>query len=63
VLRKALGVLPFVAVITGVIGFNRVTPLVLGLPMLLAWLLGCCVFTSAVMALIFLLDPSNQREH
>jgi hypothetical protein len=39
---------------------NRVTPLVLGLPLVLAWLLLWIVLTSAIMAIIYVTDPVNR---
>ncbi len=59
-LIKLLGFVPFVAVLVGVIFFNRVTPLIFGLPVLLVWLLACMLLTSAVMAVIFYSDPANR---
>jgi hypothetical protein len=58
---RAVGAIPFVMVLIGVIFFNRVTPFIFGVPLLLAWLLGCMVLTAAVMALIFVNDPSNRH--
>jgi hypothetical protein len=31
------------------------------MPLLLAWLVGCTVATSAIMALIYLTDPANRE--
>jgi len=58
---RALAVLPFLGMLIGVFFFNRVTPLVAGLPLLLAWLLLWILLTSAIMAVIYLLDPANRR--
>ena len=41
---------------------NRVTPTILGMPFLLAWLVASVVFTAAIMAVIFALDPANRAE-
>ena len=57
---KVLAVLPFLGVLIGPLFLNRVTPLVLGLPLLLAWLLGWIVLTSVIMAVIYLSDPANR---
>jgi Protein of unknown function (DUF3311) len=38
-MMRVLAVLPFLGVLVGPLLLNRVTPLVLGLPLLLAWLL------------------------
>lgn len=58
---KILGIVPFASVLIVVIYCNRVTPLILGLPAFLAWLLFCILLTSAVMAVIFFCDPANRR--
>lgn len=57
---KWLALLPFVGMLAGPFVFNRVEPLVLGMPFLLAWLVGCTVATSAIMAVIYLCDPANR---
>ena len=57
---KALAVLPFLGMLVGPVFLNRVTPLVLGLPLLLAWLLMWIVLTSVIMAVIYLADPANR---
>ena len=57
---KALAALPFLGILVGSVFLNRVTPLVLGLPMLLAWLLLWIVLTSAIMAVIYVTDPANR---
>ncbi len=59
---KFLAVLPFVGILLGPVFLNRVTPFVLGMPLLLAWLLLWIVLTSAIMALIYLTDPVNRRQ-
>lgn len=55
-----LAVLPPAGMLLGPYLLNRVEPLVLGMPLLLAWLVGCTVATSAVMAVIYLTDPANR---
>jgi hypothetical protein len=57
---KALAILPFLGILVGSVFFNRATPMVLGLPFLLAWLLLWIVLTSGIMALIYLTDPANR---
>jgi hypothetical protein len=59
---KLIGSIPFIAVLFGVVAFNRVTPLILGFPVLLVWCVFCVVLSSAVMTLIFLCDPANRPE-
>lgn len=58
---RLLAVLPFIGILVGTPFFNRVTPLVLGLPLILAWLLLWILLTSAIMALIYRADPANRR--
>lgn len=59
----ALAVLPLVAVVVGPFFFNRVTPFVLGMPFLLAWLAFTLVMTSIVMAVIFRSDTRRAQTH
>jgi hypothetical protein len=58
---KTLAALPFVGVLVGAVFLNRVTPLVLGLPLLMAWLILWILLTSAIMAVIYFTDPANRR--
>ena len=51
-----LAPLPGLLLLCGVPFANRVRPLVLGLPFLLFWIVGCVLLTSLVMALIAYLD-------
>jgi hypothetical protein len=55
-----LAVLPFLGMLVGPFFLNRVSPSVLGMPFLLAWLVAWILLTAAIMALIFWLDPENQ---
>ncbi len=59
-LRPFLAALPFLGILVGSIFLNRVNPLIAGLPTLLAWLVMWVVLTSAIMGLIYLLDPENR---
>jgi hypothetical protein len=52
----ALALLPALLLLGGVPLANRVRPFVLGLPFLLAWIVGCVLLTALVMALIAHLD-------
>ncbi|WP_217432445.1 DUF3311 domain-containing protein [Pandoraea capi] len=54
-----LALLPVLAVLVGPFFVNRVTPYVLGMPFLLAWLAGALVLTSVVMAIIFYADQAR----
>ena len=55
-----LAALPALGMLAGPFFLNRVEPLVFGMPLLLAWLVGCTVATSVVMAAIYLTDPANR---
>lgn len=54
-----LGVVPAIGMLGGIPFANRVHPFVLGLPFLLAWLVGWVIATAAIMGLIFLLDGTH----
>lgn len=54
-----LALLPAVGMLGGLPFANRVYPLVLGLPFLMAWLVGWVVVTAAIMACILRLDTLN----
>ncbi len=56
---KWLAALPFLAILIGTAFVNSVEPLVFGLPLVLAWLVGWVILTAAIMALIFFNDPAN----
>jgi Protein of unknown function (DUF3311) len=51
-----LTAVPALGILAGVPFANRVHEYVFGLPFLLAWILGCVLLTSAVMALVGALD-------
>jgi hypothetical protein len=55
-----LAVLPFLGMLIGPFFVNRATPLVLGMPLLLAWIVLWVLLTSAVMAVIYVNDPANR---
>jgi len=57
---RALAILPFAAMLIGPFFANRVAPVILGMPFLLAWLVAWIVLSAAIMAIIFRLDPANQ---
>ncbi|HUC68316.1 MAG TPA: DUF3311 domain-containing protein [Stellaceae bacterium] len=58
---KWLALLPFIGMLGGVFFVNQVTPLVLGMPLLLAWILLWVLLTSAIMGVIYLADPANRE--
>ncbi len=59
---KWLALLPFIGMLGGVFFVNQATPLVLGLPLLLAWIVLWVLLTAAIMAIIYLADPANRGE-
>ncbi len=56
---KWLAVMPFLGVLVGTPYFNRVEPLILGMPLILAWIVLWIVLTAVIMAIIYLMDPAN----
>jgi hypothetical protein len=57
---RLLAVLPFIGILLGVPFVNRVEPLMLGMPLVLAWIVMWVVLSAAIMAVIYLLDPANR---
>jgi hypothetical protein len=57
---KYLAVLPFLGILVGTPFFNRVEPLILGLPLILAWIILWILLTAAIMALIYITDPTDR---
>jgi hypothetical protein len=57
---KYLAILPFLGILVGVIFMNRVEPLILGLPLLLAWLVLWILLTAVIMAIVYYFDPANR---
>ena len=60
-LLRVLAALPFVGILLGVPFVNRVEPLVLGMPFVLAWIVMWVVLSSLIMAIVYRLDPSNRQ--
>ena len=56
---RFLAALPFLGILVGVAFVNRVEPLVLGMPLVLAWLVFCIVLSAVVMGIIYYFDPAN----
>ena len=56
-----LAAVPFLALIVGPFFVNRTDPLVLGLPVLLAWIVAWILLTSLIMAVIYVADPANRE--
>ena len=57
-----LAILPFIAILGGGFFLNHPTPFILGMPLLLGWLVLWILLTSAIMGLIYALDPANRGE-
>ncbi|MED4582650.1 DUF3311 domain-containing protein [Brevibacillus choshinensis] len=57
-----LGLIPFIGMLGGLPFANKATPLVLGLPFLLFWIVLWVILTSVVMAIVNFIDPSNREE-
>lgn len=54
--HRWLAALPATLILVGAPVANRVHRLVLGLPLLLLWIVGCVLLTSVVMAVVGALD-------
>jgi hypothetical protein len=57
---KLLAVLPFIGILVGTPFFNRVEPLIFGMPLILAWIVLWIILTSVIMAIVYLIDPANR---
>ena len=57
---KMLGAVPWIAMLAGMPFANRVEPFVLGLPLPLAWAVGCTLLSAATLFVVFRLDPANR---
>ena len=57
-----LAVIPFIALLIGPFFVNKVQPIVLGLPFLLAWIVAWILITSLIMAVIYAADPVNRED-
>ena len=63
-LHRWLAALPGLLILFGVPFANRIHRLVLGLPFLLFWIVGCVILTSAIMAIVAWLDARHEaRAH
>jgi Na+-transporting methylmalonyl-CoA/oxaloacetate decarboxylase gamma subunit len=52
-----LAVIPFIGMFIGPVLHNSTTPFILGMPFILGWLVIWVLLTSAIMAVIYRLDP------
>ena len=57
-----LAVVPYLALLVGPFFVNRAEPLILGVPLLLAWIVVWILITSLIMAVIYAVDPANREE-
>jgi xanthosine utilization system XapX-like protein len=60
---RLLAILPFLGILVGVPLFNRVEPLILGLPLVLAWIVLWIIVTAVIMTIIYVCDPANRDDH
>jgi len=58
---RLLAALPFIGILLGVPFVNRTEPLVLGMPLVLAWIVLWVVLTAAIMGVVYLFDPANRQ--
>ena len=58
--HRWLAALPALLILIGAPLANRVHGLVMGLPFLLFWIVGCVLLTSAVMAIVGALDQRHE---
>jgi hypothetical protein len=61
-LLRLLAVLPFLAILVGAAYTNQVTPLIFGMPLGLAWQVGCVIGSAVVMGIIYACDPANRED-
>jgi Protein of unknown function (DUF3311) len=59
-LIKYLAALPFLGILVGIPLLNRAEPLVLGLPLVLAWIVLWIILTAVIMTIIYITDPANR---
>ncbi|WP_321910525.1 DUF3311 domain-containing protein [Paraburkholderia sp. J11-2] len=57
---RLLAALPFIGILLGVPFVNRTEPLVLGMPLVLAWIVMWVVLAAVIMGLVYRLDPANR---
>jgi hypothetical protein len=60
-LLRVLAALPFIGILLGVPFVNRVEPLVLGMPFVLAWIVMWVVLSAILMAIVYRFDPANRN--
>jgi xanthosine utilization system XapX-like protein len=57
-----LAALPVIGILVGVPFVNRAEPLVLGMPLVLAWIAFWVISSAVVMAIVYRLDPDNRHK-
>ncbi|MBR0798494.1 DUF3311 domain-containing protein [Bradyrhizobium jicamae] len=57
-----LAIVPFLALLVGPFFVNEATPLIFGLPVLLAWIVAWILISSLIMAVIYASDPANRED-
>jgi hypothetical protein len=57
---KLLAIFPFLGILVGVPLLNRVEPLVLGMPLILAWIVLWVLLTAVIMLVVYWCDPANR---
>jgi hypothetical protein len=60
---RLLALLPFLGILAGAAFTNQVTPMIFGMPLVLAWQVACVIGSAAVMGIIYLCDPANRDGH
>ncbi|MGF6723559.1 hypothetical protein P3T43_002914 [Paraburkholderia sp. GAS41] len=58
---RFLAALPFIGILLGIPFVNRVEPLVLGMPFVLAWIVLWVILISVIMGIVYRLDPVNRQ--
>ncbi len=58
---RLLALLPFIGILVGAAFTNQVTPLIFGMPLVLAWQVLWVVLTAVIMGVIYLCDPINRE--
>ncbi|MEG7335181.1 DUF3311 domain-containing protein [Bacillus sp. 0102A] len=61
-LIHVLATLPFIGILLGIPFANKMTPYVLGMPFILAYIVMWALLTSALMAIVYVLDNENKKE-
>jgi hypothetical protein len=56
-----LALLPFIGILGCISFVNKVTPYVFGMPFILFWIVMWVILTSAIMAIVYKLDPANKE--